>query len=132
MPNTEESINETGGVPEIEMEMEVYGMVQTPVDPTLSIPEQAADAKATGDAIEAVAADLADLAADVADLPENVLDSVYPVGSIYISTSSTEPEFPGVWTEILIPLTWNDAKNGTRSYTTGTGTGSVHFWLRTE
>ena len=70
MPNTEQSIENTGGVPEIELEMEVSGMTQTAVDKTLSIADMAADAKATGDAIQAVAEDLADLGADVADIEQ--------------------------------------------------------------
>lgn len=70
MPNTEQSIEETGGVPVVEVEMEVSGMTQTAVDKTLSIADMAADAKATGDAIDQVAGDVADLAADVADIEQ--------------------------------------------------------------
>ena len=66
--NVQDSIESTGGVPEIELEMEVSGMTQTAVDKTLSIAEMAADAKATGDAIDVVAGDLADLTADVSDI----------------------------------------------------------------
>ena len=70
MQNTEQSIEETGGVPVVEVEMEVSGMTQTAVDKTLSIADMAADAKATGDAIDQVAGDVADLAADVADIEQ--------------------------------------------------------------
>lgn len=58
------------------------------------------------------------------------LEMFYPVGSIYMSTSSTAPTFGGEWVEIVMPATWGDIEDGTRSYTTGTGTGNVHFWKR--
>ena len=159
MPNTEQSILETGGVPEIEMEVEVFGMTQVPVDRTLSVPDMAADAKATGDAINTVADNLADLAADVGSIEdwtgENIplnsqpgaptiaeaitefLADVYPVGSIYMSNTMFVPGVIaaiGTWTEVMMPLTWNDIKNGTRGFVAraeGETTGSVHFWLRT-
>ena len=128
MPNTEESLLTTGGIPEVTMEVEVYGMIQTPVDATLSISEMAADAAATGAAIDAVAGDVVELAADVA----SIIGKIYPVGSIYMTTLSTLPEsMEGTWQEILMPMTWADAKDGTRNYTVGTGTGNVHLWLRT-
>ena len=128
MPNTESSLLTTGGIPEVTMEVEVYGTTQTPVDATLSISEMAADAAATGAAIAAVAEDVTELAADVAA----ILGTTYPVGSIYMTIEDSVPEdMPGTWTEILIPLTWGDATSGTRSYSAGTGTGTVHFFLRT-
>lgn len=126
MPNTEQSINETGGIPEIEVEMEVSGMTQTSVDKTLTIPGMAADAKATGDAIANLAADLSDL-----------FDNIYPVGSMYISTLDELPQFIaeiGTWAEVAVPLTWGDIRTGTRNYVeTGEGfaPGNLHFWLRT-
>ena len=119
-PQTAESI----GIPEIEVEVTVDHEVQWPVDKTLTIPDQAADAKETGDAI-------ADLAADVADLAGNVTDTLYPVGTILMTTSTTAPIDEGTWEEIVVPMTWGDAKNGTRSYSAGTGTGTIHFWMRT-
>lgn len=54
-------------VPVITQTLEVGGMIQTPVDDTLSIEDMAADAKATGDRIAAVASDLADFQTDYAD-----------------------------------------------------------------
>lgn len=59
------------------------------------------------------------------------LERMFPVGSIYISTLSTAPTFGGTWVETKLPLSWDDAENGTRSYTDGAGTGTVHFWRRT-
>lgn len=59
------------------------------------------------------------------------LEMYYPVGSIYISTSSTAPTFGGTWVEIVMPATWGDIEDGTRSYKNGTGTGTIHFWKRT-
>ena len=59
------------------------------------------------------------------------LEMYYPVGSIYVSTSATAPTFGGTWQEIVMPATWGDIEDGTRSYYYGTGTGTVHFWKRT-
>ena len=61
----------------------------------------------------------------------DVVGTCYPVGSIYTSTSSTAPSFGGTWTEVKVTATWNDLKNGDRSYASGTGSGTLHYWLRT-
>lgn len=159
MPNTEQSIEETGGVPEIELEVEVFGMTQTAVDKTLSIPDMAADAKATGDAIDNVAGDVADLTADVADIlqwtgediPLNseqgsqtiaeaiagMFANLYPVGSVYITAAETLPTIiasAGTWEEIAIPLKHKDIRTGSRSYEetdSSFESGNLHSWLRT-
>ena len=124
MPNTEQSIEETGGVPEIELDVEVYGMVNYPTDKTLSIPDMPADAKKTGE-------EIANLAAEIA----NIVSQTYPVGTIIMTTSSTAPLFTGTWVEVGITATWTQLKNGKRDYTEledGDTGGTVHFWLRTE
>lgn len=61
---------------------------------------------------------------------EEALNMFYPVGSIYMSTSSTPPTFGGSWSEITIPATWGDIEDGMRSYVYGEGTGLIHFWKR--
>ena len=53
MADTENSI-ETEGIPEITLQLQVMDTVQAPVDDTLSVSGEAADAKATGDAINTV------------------------------------------------------------------------------
>lgn len=146
MADTGTSIENTGGVPEIDLDLEVSsspevsfslevaGMTQTPVDATLSIEDMAADAKATGDAIRALEDEVGDIEADIS----GIVGTVYPVGSIYMTTANLLPaalSAVGTWNEIKVPVTWGDMKNGTRSYqSTGTGftAGSIHFWLRTS
>lgn len=75
-PNTDESIQESGGVPVLRMTVSPSQVVQSPVDKTLSISEMPADAKATGDAInnlgEALRDEITDLAADV--IPKTSID----------------------------------------------------------
>ena len=119
MADTDNSI-ETQGIPEITLTLEVLDTVQAPVDNTLSVSGEAADAQATGNAI--------------ATLQTNVnaaIAALFPIGAIYVSTSSTAPAFYGTWVEIVMPATHGDLKDGMRSYTNGTGTGNLHFWRRT-
>lgn len=180
MPNTEESIA-NNGIPEIEMEVELFQMVQTAVDKTLSVADMAADAKAVGDELDAIQMDIDQLmhetAEDIpvsategaqsigsalaeinstletlesqsgADIPVNadagapsiaeMLTGLYPVGAIYMSGNAALPSvltWLGTWEEIKIPATWNDLKNGTRSWATKgqtEATGNMHFWRRT-
>lgn len=172
--NTPESINE--GVPEVNFTLQVAETIPSPVDDTLSISGMAADAKATGEAIDAAKSDLqeeidtaesdlqdkidtakSDLQDEIdtakTDLQEEIdalddeIDSIhddisavagtlFPVGSIYVSTSSTAPTFGGEnwnWQEIMFPATWGDVQNGSRSYVAKSENdvpGNVHFWLR--
>lgn len=168
-PNTDESIQETGGVPVLHMTVSPSNNVQAPVDKTLSISEMAADAKATGDAINnlgaAIEEEIAELAADVVpksyidtsltqeghvaeaksvgDAIQEILEAIasltnmtFPVGSIYMTTAESVPvTLGGTWIEILMPVTWNDLKKGTRNYVEITETPperTVHFFLRIE
>jgi hypothetical protein len=143
--NTPASIDD--GIPEVSFTVEVAQVVQAPIDPTLKIQGMAADAKATGDAIDKVAEDAADaLDAAVNALQEEIdeidsgVDSVtgklFPVGAIYVSTSATAPTFGGTnwrWQEIILPVTQGDLMDGTRSYAAkaeGDTPGTLHFWMR--
>lgn len=119
MADTENSI-ETQGIPEITLQVSVMETVQAPVDATLSIQGQAADAKATGDAIAAVNTAL-----------NAAIAALFPIGSVYVSLTDTAPVFYGTWVEITMPATWGDIEDGMRSYVDGTGTGTLHFWRRT-
>lgn len=60
----------------------------------------------------------------------DVLNTFFPVGSIYTSTSASPPTFGGVWQEVKIMATWDDLKNGNRSFQTGAGAGTLHYWKR--
>ena len=62
---------------------------------------------------------------------EEALELLFPVGSIYMSTSATTPAFGGTWQEIRITDTWAQVEANTQSYEAGTGTGTVHYWRRT-
>lgn len=156
MADTENSINETSGIPEIDYEVEVFGMTQAEVDKTLTIDDCAADAKAVGDRFGNVEGDIGDLdaaireiqawtgediqlkdgstqtiAGAIEDLQERTIQNVYPVGSIYMSTSAEPPNIEGTtWEEVLITATWSQLKNGMRSHEVGVSTGTVHFWRR--
>lgn len=164
MPNNEaseqsvlNSINNSGGLPVITFSISVSGMTTYPTDKTLSIRDMAADAKETGDAIDALESATTDLGLAVegiqawtaADIPMNggehspsIADAIddiagvsYPVGSIYMTVSDEEPGFPGTWVEIAITATFNQIKSGKRGYEEleeGQTGGDVHFWLRTE
>lgn len=121
--NVQNSIEETGGIPEITLSLEVSGMTQYPVDKTLSIPDMAADAKEVGDAISDLEAAIADIQAET-----------YPVGTIYMTVNSTAPTFSGTWVEVGVGFTRAQMKNGKRDlvqFEEGETGGTVHFWLRT-
>lgn len=93
------------------------------VDATMTVQGNPPDAKAVGDAIHTLQEAIA-----------TSLNEVFPIGSIYMTTLTSVPAvFGGTWTEILMPLTWNDMKQGTRHYTTVAGAtvaGDVHMFLR--
>lgn len=157
MADTEQSILDIGGIPEIDEDVEVFGMTQAEVDKTLTLEDCAADAKAVGERFGNVEADIGDLdekvreienwtgedillkpddeqtvSGAIEELQESTIQNVYPVGSIYMSTSAEAPSFLGtVWEEILITATWSQLKNGMRSHELGASTGTVHFWMRT-
>ena len=107
-------------IPEITFTLEVMDTVTAPVDSTLSIQGQAADAYATGQAIATLQQTLT-----------QAIAGLFPVGCIYASVNTTAPVFYGTWVEIQMPATWGDLEDGNRSYTDGTGIGTLHFWRRT-
>lgn len=107
-------------IPEITLTLQVSETIPAPVDDTLTIAGEAADAKATGDAISALQT-----------FVNTALASLFPIGSVYVSVNSTAPAFYGTWVEITMPATWGDLEDGMRSYADGTGTGTLHFWRRT-
>lgn len=119
MADTENNIA-TEGIPVITLELSVMQTVQAPVDATLSITGQAADAKATGDAIAAVQTALT-----------AAIASLFPIGTIVTTSLTTPPAFYGTWVEVVFPATWGDVEDGMQTYIVGTGTGNTHHWLRT-
>ena len=73
--NTPSSIDD--GIPEVSFEVEVSNVVQAPIDDTLSISGEAADAKATGDAIAAAKAETEAKLSAVAARPRSA-QSTFP------------------------------------------------------
>ena len=153
---TEQSIQELGGIPTIEVSLEVAGMTAYPVDRSLTIADMAAEAKATGDAIAAVQEVILgeeeriqtiegwtgeDIplseeqgSATIAEAFNNIISVSYPVGSIYMTVSNSAPTFTGTWVEIALTASWKELKEGKHGYellAAGATSGSVHFWLRT-
>ena len=117
--NTNESIEEQG-IPEIRLRVGVQETVQSPVDNTLSIPGMAADAAAVGAALVALQTAV-----------NEAIAALFPIGAVYGTTSDVAPAFYGTWVEILIPMSQGDIEDGTRNFTNGTGTGTLHYWRRT-
>lgn len=128
-------MSETNNTPEVEFQIEVANTVQTPVDDTLSIEGMAADAKATGEAIDAAKAELQEeIDAIDADI-DSVYGNLFPIGSIYVSTSATAPTFGASnwqWQEIMMPVTYGDLMSGARNYAAVglDDPGTIHFWMR--
>lgn len=135
--STQESIN-NDGIPEVTFTLEVYTSVQAPVDDTLTMTGMAADAKATGDAIAAAQAALQEEIDGITGDLSGVAGMLFPVGSVYISTSATAPTFGAAnwnWQEVKIPVTQGDLVNGFRGvavFESGDDPGEdhLHFWLR--
>ena len=133
--NTQESIDD--GIPEVSFTLEVSNTQQTPVDTTLSISGMAADAKATGDAIAAAKTEVEGEIGQLETAIAAIAGDLFPVGAIYVSTSSTAPTFGAntwTWVEIMIPATWGDLEDGSRSYADKESCdtpGTLHFWRRT-
>jgi hypothetical protein len=135
--NTDNSI-ETEGIPEISLQLEVQQTVQAPVDPTLTVSGMAADARETGLRIAAAKQELQTEIAGVSESVAAVAGLLFPVGCIYATTSNTAPTFGGTnwnWEEILMPATWGDIADGSRSYKTKEEEdtpGTLHFWRRID
>ena len=59
-----------------------------------------------------------------------MINSLFPVGAVYVSLNNTAPAFYGTWKEIKIIASWSDLKAGFRNYADGISTGGLHFWRR--
>lgn len=62
---------------------------------------------------------------------EEAMARMFPVGSIYISTSSTAPSFGGTWVEVKVKQTLAEFKSGEAHYAEGQSTTNLHYWKRT-
>ena len=61
----------------------------------------------------------------------DVLNTFFPIGSVYTSSSATAPSFGGTWQEVKVMVSLAGLKNGDRSYEIGAGSGTLHYWIRT-
>lgn len=62
---------------------------------------------------------------------EEAMARMFPVGSIYISTSGTAPTFGGTWVEVKVRQTLAEFKSGEAHYAEGQSTTNLHYWKRT-
>ena len=121
-------------IPDITFSINAAESVPVPVDDTLSISGQAADAAAVGEALASAAQTTASNLSTAVNALNAAIAALFPVGAIYVSTSDTSPAFFGTWVEIMIPVTWDDLNTGARDYQTkgeNDTPGTVHFWKRT-
>lgn len=98
-----------------------------------NIPVSATDSTSIGEKLESIDGKTADdipFTAGGASLLE-VIQGLFPVGAVYISTVATPPTFFGTWQEIMLPFTYGALKTGALNYANGGGTGNLHFWKRT-
>lgn len=110
MAETGTAIDQIENIPEIEFTLHAFPSCVAPVDPTMTIAEQAAEAKATGDAVNELQANVADTEMALMDdylhmSPQEIpaakkrnvqselglVDLIYPVGAFYISFSNVSP-----------------------------------------
>ena len=121
-------------IPEIQFDINPADSVPVPVDDTLSVSGQAADAAAVGEALTSLSETVAGNLSSAVNTLNAAIAALFPVGAIYVSTSATAPQFYGSWTEIMIPVTWDDLTNGSRDYAAKDESdtpGTIHFWRRT-
>ena len=90
-------------IPEIHFEINPSESVPFPVDDTLSVSGQAADAAAVGAAITSLSSTVAANLASAVNALNASIAALFPVGAIYVSASDTAPQFFGSWVEILLP-----------------------------
>lgn len=110
MAETGTAIDQIANIPEIAFTLHAFPSCTAPVDTTLTLAEQAADAKATGDAVSELRANVADTEMALMDdylhiSPQEIpaakkrnvqselglVDLIYPVGAFYISFSNVSP-----------------------------------------
>lgn len=108
----QQSIEELGGIPMIEMDMEISGMTAYPTDTTLSIDGMAADAGAVGDRLETIESAIASSAADIADIESWTgadirLNASQDAPSIADAVGDNTDDLTAIkaWTGADIPLT---------------------------
>ena len=121
-------------IPDITFSINAAESVPVPVDDTLSVSGEAADAAAVGEALASAAQTTASNLSDAVNTINAAIAALFPVGAIYASTSDTAPQFYGTWSEVMIPVTWDDLHTGARDYQAvgeSDTPGTIHFWLRT-
>ena len=121
-PDTESSLVETQGIPEITLTMEVSGMTQYPTDKTLAVEDMPADGKYVGLALEGIRGDIGDVSTAIQTEEEARIEAVNAVDAKTAEDILTADESETTIADKLAEL---DGKTGADIDVSGTDTRKI-------